>query len=72
MKISDTTINERRVFAHLDESELHDLLVKVVAKEGNFEIDRNTSVKVIISHKDRTGTAGFENYAEITLVNKLK
>lgn len=71
MKINYTVVNEGRLFVHLDEKELEDVIVKAVASEGGFQIDENTTCKVIISKKDRAGTAGFENYAEVTLINKF-
>ena len=72
MKINDRTIHERTVFACFDESDLHAILSQKVAADAGFSIDpRTTKVKVIISKKDRAGTAGFESYAEVTLTNAL-
>ncbi len=72
MKINDQTLHERQVFARFDETDLHVLLTKKVADEAGFVIDpRKTRIKVIFSTKDRIGTAGFEPYAEVTLINVL-
>lgn len=71
MRVTDQTIHQRKVFAYLSEKEIFELIAKKVAKESKFEIGQNTSVKVIISEKDRAGTSGFEHYAEVTLVNEI-
>lgn len=72
MRINDQTIHERKVFAHFDEADLYALLSQKVAADTGFPIDpRKTKIKVIISKQDRTGTAGFESYAEVTLINEL-
>ena len=71
MHTNDTITHHRRVFARLDEKELHDLLAKEIAKKMKFEIDSETKIRVIISKKDAVGSAGFERYAEVTLTNNL-
>ena len=71
MIIADETINHRRIFARLKESEIHDILIKAVAEKAGFEVDlKETDIKVIISKVDK-GAKGFESYAEITLINDL-
>jgi len=72
MRINDKTIHERAVHAYFDEADLVALLSQKVAADTGFSIDpRKTKIHVIISKKDRCGTAGFESYAEVTLTNTL-
>jgi len=71
MKISDKTINERRVFAEFNESELEELLIKMVANQSGFKMDRNTKTKVIIEKVDKGVGVGFQSQARVTLVNNL-
>lgn len=71
MKVQRQEQHQEQIFAHIDEEGLKTILAVAVAKEERFKFDSNTQVKVVISTKDRTGTAGFEPYAEVTLTNDL-
>lgn len=71
MKTKRQEQHQEQIFAHIDEEGLKTILACAVAKEERFHFDSNTRVKVMILNKDRTGTAGVEPYAEVTLTNDL-
>jgi len=67
----DDEIHKRKVFARFDEGDLNKLLTEKLAESTGFVINDNTKIHIVISKKDKTGTAGFEPYAEVTLENYL-
>lgn len=71
MNIQSSTKHERTTFVHFNEDQLHAALASAVMKEANIQPGKHVSVKVFISHKDRTGTAGVEKYAEVTITENL-
>ena len=71
MKTQRLEQHQEQIFAHIDEEGLKAILATAVAKEERFHFDSNTKVKVIIATKDRTGSAGVEYGAEVTLTNDL-
>lgn len=71
MKIKDETISQRKVYAVLNEKDLKDIISKYIAEKTNFNIDDNTKIQLLVNLKDRAGTAGYEPYAEVTLIQDL-
>jgi hypothetical protein len=71
MKTQKQIEHREQVFADIDEEGLKAIIAAAVAKEEHFTLNSETEIKMNFFHKDRAGTAGFEPYVEITLINDL-
>lgn len=71
MHIQDERMVCRKIRTVISEQEIFDLLTAEVAKRAYQVLDRHVTSKVFISQKERTGTAGFEYYATVEIVDDL-
>jgi len=71
MKSENIIIHQQKVFAYFSENDLKEILINYLSEKEGFDLNKDTEIKFFIGKKDKCGTAGFENYAEITLINDL-
>lgn len=73
MEMKDTTKHERKIFASFSDFDIRDILTRKLAEKTGFKIDpRKTMIDVRFRERERTGTSGFENYVEVTMINNLE
>jgi len=72
IKISTKSQNIKTHSATLNEAQIKKALAEVVALEAHVGLDSEAvTVRVVLLTRDQTGTAGIENYAEVTITEDL-
>jgi hypothetical protein len=72
IKINTKSQNIKTHTATLNEAQIKKALAEVVALEAHVGLDSEAvTVRVVLRTRDQTGTAGIENYAEVTITEDL-
>ena len=72
IKISTKSQNIKTHSATLNEAQIKKALAEVVALEAHVGLDSEAvTVRVVLLTRDQTGSAGIENYAEVTITEDL-
>ena len=72
IKISTKSQNIKTHTATLNENQIKKALAEVVALEARVGLDcQAVTARVVLLTRDQTGTAGIENYAEVTITEDL-
>lgn len=75
MQINKRLVSEMVIQIRLDERELHRIVAEYVFELAGYDPDKlgeeNVTFRVAITKKDRTGTAGVEDCAEVKVVIDL-